>query len=349
MSELEGDYDGAIAHYRTAIDKTPNDLAAHFRLAVVLRRLRRFDAASVELDCIGAVDGDYPGLLLERGLLFEESGNVEKAIEQFKQALSRAPEDPDLQLRVGSAYVVIGRPDDALPMLRKVLEKRPASAEAHHFIGRALMVKGGSSAADALHFLHRAAELDPNRAEFHVYLAWAANDAIPAQLELARDEIDRAMSLDKLNAEAYWQRGVLERMEGAIDDAMKDERRALELRPSRYEAHATLAECLEDKNDDAAALIEWTRAIAGDASSAGSDAAVPHPYWRYRYGKLLGDKGGKAAALPQLLAAATTAEKMDVRRAGLCRSSSSQRMRCAAPVVRPRPQNTTGGFSRWRP
>ena len=42
---------------------------------------------------------------------------------------------------------------------------------------------------------------------------------------------------------------MLERMEGAIDDAIKDERHALELRPSRYEAHATLAECYEDKND----------------------------------------------------------------------------------------------------
>jgi tetratricopeptide (TPR) repeat protein len=175
----------------------------------------------------------------------------------------------------------------------------------------------GGAQADALHYLQRAVEIDPNRAEFHVYLARAANDATPAQLELARDEVDHALALDKENADAYWQRGVIERVEGAIDDAMKDERRALELRPSRYEAHATLAECYEDKNDNASALAEWARAIAGDAGETRADGDVPHPYWRYRYGKLLMEKGGHAAALAQLLPGVVAAEKMDLRPAWL--------------------------------
>jgi tetratricopeptide (TPR) repeat protein len=312
VNELQGEFEGAIAHYRTALAKDPQNVGAHFHLAVALRRIRRFDEASGELDRVAAVDRDYPGLLLERGLLFEDAGDVEKAIDQFKNALAKAPDDPDLQLRVGAAYVVIGRPDDALPMLRKVLEKRPTSAEANHYIGRALKLKGGSLEADALHYLKRAVELDPNRAEFHVYLAWAANDATPAQLELARDEIDHALALDKVNADAYWQRGVLERMEGAVEDAVKDEKRALELRPSRYEAHATLAECYEDKNDDAAALAEWPRAIAGDAPGA-SGEPTSHPYWRYRYGKLLMEKGNKAAAMAQLLPAVAAGEKSEIR------------------------------------
>jgi tetratricopeptide (TPR) repeat protein len=312
VSEAEGDVQTAIARYRAAISMDPKDVAAHFHLGAALRKVGRFEESAAELDKVAAVDADYPGLVLERGLLFEDSGDVEHAIEQFKSALAKAPEDPDLQLRVGSAYVAIDRPDDALPMLKKVLEKRPVSAEANHYIGRALLLKGGVLQADALHYLKRAVELDPGRAEFHVYLAWAANDATPAQLELARDEIDRALGLDKLNADAYWQRGVLERMEGAVDDAVKDEKHALELRPSRYEAHATLAECLEDKNQDAAAMGEWTKALGAEARTAAGDP-MAHPYWHYRYGKLLMDQGGPAAALAQLLPAAAAAEKMEIR------------------------------------
>ncbi len=307
MSELSGDYDGAIAHYNAALAKDPKDASTHFRLGLAFRRVRKFDSAASELDKVAAVDKDYPGLALERGLLFQESGDVQKAIEQFNGALAKAPDDPDLQLRVGAAYVAIGRPDEALPMLRKVLDKRPASAEAHHYIGRALMLQPGPERADALRFLKRAVDLDPNRAEFHVYLAWAANDATPAQLELARDEIDRALALDKVNPEAYWQRGVLERMEGADEDAIKDENHALALRPSRYEAHATLAQCFEDKNQEAAALAEWARAIAGDVEPADA-TTVRHPFWRFRYGKLLLEHGGPAVALAQLVPAVTTAE-----------------------------------------
>ncbi|MBV9946068.1 MAG: tetratricopeptide repeat protein, partial [Myxococcales bacterium] len=309
VAELQGEYDAAIGHYRAAIARDARDVAAHFHLAVALRRIRKFDEAGAELDRVAAVDKDYPGLSLERGQLFEESGDVQKAIEQFKGALARAPDDPDLQLRVGSAYVAIGRPDDAIPMLRKVLEARPTSAEAHHFLGRALMLKGSSQQADALRYLKRAVDLDPNRAEFHVYLAWAANEATPAQLELARDEIDKALALDKLAAEAYWQKGVLERMEGAIEDAIKHEKRALELRPSRYEAHATLAECYQDRNDDGTAMAEWAKAIASDGDAKEADGSVPHPYWRYQYGKLLLERGNVAGALAHLLPAALTVEK----------------------------------------
>jgi tetratricopeptide (TPR) repeat protein len=313
VAELQGDYDTAISDYRSAIEKDPRDVATHFHLAVALRRERKFDDAGAELDRVAAVDKDYPGLSLERGLLFEESGDVQRAIDQFKSALARAPDDPDLQLRVGSAYVAISRPDDALPMLRKVLEKRPQSAEANHYIGRALMLKGRGEQVEALRYLKRAVDLDPNRAEFHVYLAWEANETTPAQLELARDEIDRALALDKMNAEAYWQKGVLERMEGAIDDAVKDTRHALELRPTRYEAHATLAECYEDKNDPGDAMGEWTRAIAGDGDTLTQDGTVPHPFWRYRYGKLLLERGNLGGALAMIVPAAVASEKMDPR------------------------------------
>jgi tetratricopeptide (TPR) repeat protein len=40
---------------------------------------------------------------------------------------------------------------------------------------------------------------------------------------------------------------------------------------------------------------------------------VPHPYWRYRYGKLLMDHGNTGAALAHLLPAAVAAEKMEPR------------------------------------
>jgi nucleoid-associated protein YgaU len=37
-----------------------------------------------------------------------------------------------------------------------------------------------------MRYLKRAVELDPNRPEYHLYVAWAANDASPAQLALAQ-------------------------------------------------------------------------------------------------------------------------------------------------------------------
>ncbi len=300
----QGRFDGAVVHFRNAIELDPQDTSTRFQLAVTLRRMRRMEDASTEFDKVLAADKDYPGLALERGILYEESGEVEKALEQFKNALAKAPEDLDLTLRVGAAYVAIGRPDDALPMLRKVLEKRPQSAEANHYLGRALLAKGGANMQEATRYLKHAVELDPNRAEYHLYLAWAANESNPVQLGLAEDEVTKALLIDKLLADGYWQRAVTERKKGAVEDALKDLKRALELKPGRIEAHATMAECFEDKNDEASALAEWQKAISANDRV---------PYWRYRYGKLLFQHGNAAEASKHLVYAATEGEKGESR------------------------------------
>jgi tetratricopeptide (TPR) repeat protein len=298
----QGHFDGAIAHFRRAIELDQQDLSTRFQLAVTLRRMRRMDESAIEFDKVLAADKDYPGLALERGLLYEESGEVEKALEQFKNALAKAPDDPDLMLRVGAAYVAIGRPDDALPILRKVLEKRAQSAEANHYLGRALLAKGGGNMTEAMRNLKHAVELDPNRAEFHLYVAWAANESNPVQLGLAKEEVEKALALDKLLADAYWQRGVTERKEGAVEDALKDLQHALELKPSRIEAHAVMAECYEDKNDEGSAVAQWQKAIGANDRQ---------PYWRYRYGKLLQQKHASAEAAKHLTFAVQEGEKMD--------------------------------------
>jgi tetratricopeptide (TPR) repeat protein len=272
----------------------------------VLRHQHKFDDAASQFDRVAAADKDYPGLSLERGMLFEESGNVQKAIELFQSALEKAPDDPDLQLRVAAAYVVINDPDKALAMLDKVLGTRGNSAEAHYYKGRALMEKGTGSQGEALKELARAVQIDSNRAEFHLYWGWEANEAIPPQLDVAKTELDKAIALDNTLAEAFWQRGTLDCKQGALDDGVADERQALKLKPTLYQAHAGLAACDEAKNDRAAAFAEWATAVNADQK-----AMVPHAEWRYRYGALLLEQGSTGPAIAYLQLASDAAAKMD--------------------------------------
>ena len=304
VAATQGHFDEAIGHYQSALQKNPNDLGTRFELGKTYRRMKRLDDAAKEFDTVVATDKEYPNISVERGLLFEQSGDVQKALEQFQSASEKAPKDVDLMLRVGAAYVSIGEVEKALPLLNKVKDQRPNSAEANHFIGRAYLKQGGLDAAASMRYLQRAVELDPNRAEYHLYVAWAANEATPAQLGLARTEVDKALSLDKLLADGYWQRGVVFLREGAVNDAMKDLRHALELKPARHEAHAALAEASAQKNDVASAMGEWAKAIAGDDKV---------PLWRYRYGRILLDKGNAAEAAKHLSFALEAGKKAQPR------------------------------------
>lgn len=312
VAATQGHFDEALAHFEAALQKNPSDLGTRFRLGVTYRRMNKIEQAAKEFDQIVAVDKEYPGIALERGLLFEKSGDVQKALEQFQSASAKAPKDVDLMLRVGAAYVSIGEVEKALPLLGKVKDQRPNSAEASHFIGRAYLKQGGLESAAAMRYLKRAVELDPNKAEYHLYVAWAANESTPAQLGLARVHVDKALALDRLLADGYWQRGVVLLREGAINDALKDLKHALELKPSRHEAHAALAEAYEQKNDVPAAMGEWARAIAGDDKV---------PLWRFKYGVILLDKGNAAEAAKHLAFATDAGKKAQPRPGWLGRAA----------------------------
>jgi tetratricopeptide (TPR) repeat protein len=297
---VQGQYDDAVLHYQAAIQNDPDDLSSRFLLGHTYRLMNHLDLATAEFDKVFAVDKDYPQLAMERGLIFEQSNQIDKALEQFSAALQKAPDDVDLQLRVGAALVGVHRPDEALVILKKVQNKRQTSAEANHYLGRAYFQKGGTYLVDAARYLRKAVDMDPNRPEYHFYLAWVATESNSAeQLGTAQTEVEKALALNKLYAEAYWQRGVVERINSSVDDAIKDLKRALQLKPTLFEAHATLAECYEDKNRPSDAIAEWSKAISGDDQ---------RPLWQAKYGKLLFDKGNLKEALPHLVVATKAAE-----------------------------------------
>ena len=287
----------AKAEFEVALHADPRDLSSLFNLGVTLRRMGRFDEASEMFDKVSNVDKNYPGLALERGVLFEASGQVQRALEMYQEALSKAPNDPDLMLRVGSAEVGAGHAAQAEEILRKVLQERPNSAEANHYLGRAQLLKG-TNLAEAIRFLKRATEIDPNRAEYWLYVGWAANEA--GQPGTADAALKKALELDQSLADAYWQRGVLERRQGAVRDAERDLNKALELKPSRFEAHATLAECYEDMSRWDAAITAWRKAIAADGNRS---------FWRYKLGRLYYNNNNRAAAAEELSKAIQLAEK----------------------------------------
>jgi len=274
-----GRYEAAANAYQAALQSDPEDLASRFKLGVTLRRMNKFDEARAEYDAVAAQDKEYPGLALERGLLYEASNRTREALEYYQQALAKAPDDPDMMLRVGSAEVIADQASQAEEILRKVIAKRPNSAEVNHYLGRSLLLKG-TNLAEALRYLKRAVEIDPNRAEYHLYVGWAANES--GQPGVAHEALAKALELDKGLADAYWQLGVMQRKQGAVIDAVRNLQKAIELRPSRFEAYATLAECFEDENRPADAIAAWRKAIAADANRS---------EWHYRLGKLLGRRG----------------------------------------------------------
>ena len=258
-----------------ALELDSEDLGARFRLGVAYRRDGKVDLAMRAFEQVAQADPGYPGLALERGMLYEATGRAEEALRAYENARTKAPNDTDLMLRVGCGYAVAGRSKEAEELLRKVLSSRPTSAETHYCLGRALFADS-SRLADALRLFDRAAELDPHRAEYQLYVGWASRES--GNLPKATRALDQAIALDQGLGDAYWQRGILRQQLGAVKDAVADLLRALELRPQRQEVHAALADAYFDLGREAQALSEWKLAVAAQPDNS---------TWHFRYGKLL--------------------------------------------------------------
>ena len=151
-----------------------------------------------------------------------------------------------------------------------------------------------------MRYLELAVNIDSNRAEYLLYVGWAANEL--AQPAKATAALNKALDLDHELGDAYWQRGILLQKQGATTDALNDLKTALEKRPSRFEAHATIALCYQDLQKWPDAEAAWRHALAGNDASA---------EWHYRLGKLLSGHGSPAHSLPELERAVEIAEGPD--------------------------------------
>ena len=276
--------EAAEVQYRRALALSNDEPGALFGLGVTQRRGGHYVDAAKSFDALVIVDPDYPGLDLERGLVYEAQGLSARAVEAFSSALEAHPNDPELLLRLGAAQVGAMQLDEAEQTLNKVREANPHSAELEHFTGRLAFARGLLREANQ-HF-DRAIGLDGTRAEYHLYSAWASRDE--GNFGKALEEVEAALARDPSLGDAYWIRGEVRLRSGAVRDALVDLQKALQLRPTRYEAEADIGDVLDQLRDHPGAIAAFRRAVAGNPNRGD---------WWYRIGVLEFDSGNRQAAM----------------------------------------------------
>jgi cellulose synthase operon protein C len=299
QSELvRGRFDSAVHEFKRATEIDPDNLDAQFGLASAYRRTNELDKARALLDAIAKRDVQFAGLALERGLLLEAQGKFDEAVKAYRAAHLKDPGDTALNLRLGAAQVEAGQLDDAEMTLQSVMREMPNSAEAEYFSGRLALARGRGP--DALTHFDRALSLDGTQALYHLYAARAALDM--GNLGRTLDEAEATLSRDASVGDAFWVRGIVRLRSGAVRDALKDAKRALDLNPLRHDAYALMAECYDELRQLGPAAQSFRIALTKDPQRG---------EWWYKFGRLSMDRGAKADANEALEQARRIGDKMD--------------------------------------
>ncbi len=256
--------------------------------------------------------------LVARATALEAEGNPSAALALLWEAAGAAPQDADVENRLGEALDRLGALDAAIGAFRRAVALRPGFHRAARNLILALGKNGkGPEAVERARALADAAPGDPE-AVFTLGLALAEQDVELAVLTFRRvlslaprhtlarynlalvlkrvdrlaeavQELERAIAIEP-RPEPYYTLGVIFWHQGLHDRAIRALRAAIGLDAGYADAHYTLGAVLHARGDDAAAAVALRRAVA----------IRPEPGAHYTLGRVLQASGDAAAARTHL-------------------------------------------------
>jgi tetratricopeptide (TPR) repeat protein len=201
IAQLQERGTDAVQEYKAALANLPQSpvegslygIQLHMDLVALYQNLDDESAVHNELQIaqneINALDGAGPGrgqFLRLRSLIRLDSGNLDGALSDVKDALALDPHDPNnLQLN-GDILMKLGRTDDAIAVYKRVLAIDPVNRFALTSLGYASRAKGRDR--DAEKYFERLAQVDPG-----LYVPYLAlGDLYTARREFTRAEASYA-------------------------------------------------------------------------------------------------------------------------------------------------------------
>jgi tetratricopeptide (TPR) repeat protein len=285
----EGRMERAGTLARALIKDAPDDPAAHQLVATVA--WQRGDHAETlywARSCLTLRARHAPALLLA-GRAARAAGDLDRALQYFREAAQCAPERADAAFMICITLLEHGDPE-ANDALHDLLRRYPNDAEGWHEIGMTLhrankfeaalvaftraaevvqnpryeMARATSLRAlgrldEAVDVLRKGRDLLPGNTDIALQLALCLHKL--GELAAARAELERILASNAGNANLWFAYGLICQDSRDTTAAITAYRRALQVSPELAEAHVNLGICLQQTGDIAAAKISFGRAV----------------------------------------------------------------------------------------
>ncbi len=189
---------------------------------------------------------DDPGVLSNYGVILEEKGKIDKAINVFKRSISLFPNSPEAYCNLGSILQDQGKTKEAEIFTLKAIKLKPDSAEAYSNLGTILSDLGKPK--DALIASRKAIELKPNYAE-----GYANIGIILIELNKLKEAEMATMQAIKLKPNfsiAHSNLGTILIELGKPREAFDCFLKAISITPKKTNNYSLITRCIKDINPE---------------------------------------------------------------------------------------------------
>jgi tetratricopeptide (TPR) repeat protein len=210
----------------------------------------KYKEAAIQYANAVKVDKNYAPAHYELAKTYMHLGELRGAYAELLRTVDLQPSNVQARLDLGNLYLWGGKLDEAQAQGKEVLAAAPDNPDVYGLLSSVAMRRG--QIREGFEQIHRALELDPQRAQFHEQLAilTAKNQEDPG---IAETEFKRAVSLDPKSMDA---RLLLAAFYGGKDrwrEAEQTLREAIAMDPKNLAPRKLLADICLKKGDSAAA------------------------------------------------------------------------------------------------
>jgi tetratricopeptide (TPR) repeat protein len=217
-------------------------------------------------------------LLAYAGTVYFLNQDYMNAAVAWKKSEAIAPLDPKLRFSLAMAYIRMGHPDWARPVLESLAAQNGKDALYPYWLGR--LDYDGHEYNRAIRNFQHAIALDPRMARAYDNLGLCYY--YQNQNDLAVENYEKAIELDRGSAHPsawpYLNLAITQQFLNQLADAEKNLREAIRLDPEFAKARFQLGTVLEDQGKPESALVELRGAARLDATYAEPHMALARIY-----------------------------------------------------------------------
>ncbi|MCH6545244.1 MAG: tetratricopeptide repeat protein [Deltaproteobacteria bacterium] len=242
-----------------ALTVNPRSSTAHYNLGNILVDRGELDAAIERYRQAAEIDPSGTDIINNLGSIFLQQGKLEEAIEQYQRAVKINPTDDYAHYNLGKILAKRGEYERAAEHLRRVVEINPADGEAHYDLGRVLTERGDWD--KAIEHYRRAVEVNPSDGNWQYELGVAL--AQRGQHGEAIEHLRKVLGLRPLRHpdKTHFFLATALANKGHLEEAVNHYQQALRIEPEFAEAHEGLGQALNQSGKREEAIQHYEQAL----------------------------------------------------------------------------------------
>lgn len=244
-----GDFNSAIVPLRHTLAVIPANSQARTLLGMALYGTRDYAGAATQLEKVASAEPQNVRLQFVLAECYLLSRQTQKTLEAFEKIEKSEPHSVAAYMLFGQALDGLGRYDQAISQFKKAEAAAPDTPNVHFVLGYLYWKRRlfNQAAAEFQHELHR----DASNAQARAYLGDISYHQ--GNLDAARNLLQQALAGGARLRLVYLDLGIIDTRRQNYPAAVRDLEKAVELDPTKIDAHYRLALAYRAAGDQASA------------------------------------------------------------------------------------------------